>query len=97
MPKTTDLTMLNLAALRENLKKMMRPEILSIFAEFLEVTDDSDGSMLHRFKTISEISEYGGDCQYAQAAKEFFLKDQAEAAAKAINWLYHNWSKTYEE
>ncbi len=97
MPKTTDLTMLNLATLRENLKKMMTPKVLSKLAELLEVTDNPDSSMLERFKTISNASEFGGDCRYAQAAKEFFLQDQAEAAAKAINWLYHNWSKTYEE
>jgi hypothetical protein len=89
--------MLNLATLRENLQKMMKPAILSKFAKFLEVTDNPNGSMLERFKKITETSEYGGDCKYAQMAKEFFLKDQAAEAARAINWLYHNWSKTYEE
>lgn len=97
MPKATDLTMLNLSTLRTNLKKMMRPEILSKFTEFLEVTENSDGSMLERFKRITETSEYAADCKYAVMAKEFFLKDQAEAAAKALCWLYHNWAKTYEE
>jgi hypothetical protein len=97
MPKPTDLTMLNLSTLRENLKKMMKPKILSKFTEFLEVTENHDGAMLERFKRISETSEYATDCKYAQMAKEFFLKDQADAAAKAICWLYHNWSCHYEE
>ena len=89
--------MLNLATLRENLKKMMDPKVLSKFAEYLEVTDDPNGSMLERFKGITETSEYGGDCRYAQLAKEFFLKNQAEECAKAICWLYDNWARFYKE
>jgi hypothetical protein len=89
--------MLNLASLRENLKKMMKPKILSEFAKFLEVTENENGSMLERFKGITESSEHGGDCHYAQLAKEFFLKDQAEACAKAICWLYKNWACHYEQ
>jgi hypothetical protein len=53
--------------------------------------------MLERFKVVTETSEYGGDCKYAQMAKEFFLKDQAEECALALCWLYRNWAKSYKE
>jgi phosphopantetheinyl transferase (holo-ACP synthase) len=96
-PKSTDLTILNLATFRENLKKMMKPEILSHFMRFLECTENNNGSMLERFKLLTETSEYAADCKYAQMAKEFFLKDQAEACAKALCWLYKNWARIYEE
>jgi hypothetical protein len=96
MSKATDLTMLNLATLRKNLKAFMNPKVLSKLAEFLEVSDDPKGSMLERFEAITRTSEYGGDCKYAQMAKTFFLKNQAEDCARAINWLYDNWSKHYK-
>ena len=91
-----DQTMLNLAILRENLQKMMNPDILKEFANFLEATGKNDESILSRYKWFAENGENGVDCRYAVMAKEFFLKDQANGAAKAINWLYHNWSKYYE-
>ena len=96
MPKATDDTMLNLATLRENLRKMMNPEVLKQFADFLEATGTEDSSFLTRYKWFCERGENGADCRYAVMAKEFFLKDQAEGAASAINWLYHNWSKHYQ-
>ena len=96
MPKATDQTMLNLATLRENLRKMMNPKVLREFADFLESTGKNDQSFLNRYKWFIENGENGADCRYAVMAKEFFLKDQAAGAAKAINWLYHNWSKHYE-
>ena len=74
----------------------MNPKVLQEFAAFLEVTGKDDNAMLQRYKWFIEKSENGADCKYAMLAKEFFLKDQAEGAAKAIIWLYHNWAKTYE-
>jgi hypothetical protein len=93
---TTDQTMLNLATFRENLRKMMNPEVLKEFANFLEATGD-DNSLLTRYKWFCEKGENGPNCRYAILAKEFFLKDHAAGAAKAINWLYHNWAKFYEQ
>jgi len=87
-------TMLNLAALHENLKTMMKPEVLTKFTELLESIGSPDGSMLERFKFFLEKN--GSDCRYAAMAKEFFLKDHASGCAKAICWLYHNWAKNYE-
>lgn len=74
----------------------MNPKILSEFAAFLEATGENDSSMIQRFKWFAENSENGADCRYAQMAKEFFLKDQADAAAQAIINLYHSWAKSYE-
>lgn len=96
MPGQKDQVILNLAVFRENLHKMMKPEILQKFAEFLESTGSDNHSMLERYKWFCENSENGPDCRYAGMAKEFFLKDQADGAAKAIIWLYHNWAKSYE-
>ena len=89
-----DTTMLNLASLRTNLQKLMKPEILSKLAELLEVLGKDQGSYLERYQFF--VSKNGTDCRYAMMAKEFFLQDNADGCAKAINWLYHNWSKTYE-
>jgi len=91
-----DHILLNLAKLRENLNKMMKPEILQKFADFLSATGNEDHSMLERYKWFCENSENGPDCKYAAMAKQFFLQDQADGAAKAIIWLYHNWAKSYE-
>ena len=96
MPSATDRVLVNLAALRENLSKLMNPEVLKVFANYLDATGNSDGSMLSRFKWFVENSENGADCKYAAMAKEFFLKDQATECAKAIIWLYKNWAKHYE-
>jgi len=92
-----DQVLLNLATLRENLRKLMNPSILKKFAEFLDATGEEDSSMLQRYKWFVEKSENGADCRYAVLAKEFFLNDQADGAAQAIIWLYHNWAKTYEK
>jgi len=96
MTQATDQTMLNLAIFRENLRRMMNPEVLKQFANFLEATGTEDSSFLTRYKWFCENGENGADCRYAVMAKEFFLKDQASGAASAINWLYHNWSKHYQ-
>ena len=96
MMLTTDKVLVNLAHLRENLVKLMNPEVLKKFADFLEATGNSDGSMLQRFKWFVENSENGADCKYAAMAKDFFLESQAEECAKAIIWLYKNWAKHYE-
>lgn len=96
MTKQRDLTLLNLATFRENLNKMMKPEILHLFAKFLESTANNNNSMLTRFKWFVENSTDGLDCKYAGMAKEFFLKNQAESVAKAIIDLYHKWAKFYE-
>jgi hypothetical protein len=88
--------MLNLATLRENLRKMMNPEILREFANFLEATGSDDNSLLTRYKWFCENGENGANCRYAVLAKEFFLKDHARGAAQAIIWLYENWAKFYK-
>jgi hypothetical protein len=97
MPDVRDQVLLNLAVLRENPKKMMHPEVLRYFADFLTATGEDDNTMLDRFKFFAEHSEHGTDCSYAVAAKQFFLRDQACDAAKAIIWLYHNWAKSYDK
>ncbi len=97
MHNPADRVLLNLATLRENLKKMMNPEVLKEFANFLESTGNDDHSMIQRYKWFIENSENGADCRYAAMAKEFFLKDQADGCAQAIIALYHSWAKSYEK
>ena len=87
--------LLTLATFRENLVRLMRPEVLEHFAKFLDSTGNGDNSMLERYKWFVENSENGSDCRYAKMASEFFLKDQAKGAAEAVVWLYHNWAKHY--
>ena len=90
-----DGTMMNLSVLRENLQKMMDPKVLAKFADLLDSMNNENGSYLDRYRYFA--NKNGSECRYATMAKEFFLKDNAEACAKAINWLYHNWSKFYEK
>jgi hypothetical protein len=97
MPSPTDLTMLNLHALRKNLKRLMNPAVLKKFAELLESTSTADnGSLLDRYEHFARTSEHGPDCKYAQLAKQFFEKDEAAGCAAAIRWLYENWAKNYK-
>lgn len=91
-----DEILLNLSQFRENLKILMKPEVLQKLAEFLEETADQEHSMLEKYKWFVENSQDGLDCKYASAAKEFFLENQAEQAAKAVIWLYENWAKAYK-
>ncbi|RLB98652.1 MAG: hypothetical protein DRH90_21610 [Deltaproteobacteria bacterium] len=88
--------LIKLANLRESLKSFLRPEILKELANFLQATG-GDSSFIARYKWFCENAVDGPDCRYAALSKEFFLKDNAEQTAKAINWLYHAWSKFYEE
>jgi len=97
MPVVKSEVLLNLAVLRENLRRMMNPKVLTQFAAFLEATGEDDSSMLQRYKWFVENGENGRDCKYAILAREFFLKDQADGAAQAIIWLYHNWAKHHEK
>lgn len=87
--------MLNLASLRDNLKLLMNPKVLQGLVDLLEVLGPDDNSLLERYRFF--VEKNGTDCRYAAMSKQFFLDDHAEACAKAINWLYHNWSCSYEE
>jgi hypothetical protein len=88
--------LLELATLRENLKDILRPEVLNKLVDFIEACG-SDNSMLERYKYFCETSEDGPDCRYAAMAKKFFLEDRAKGVAETINWLYENWSRFYKE
>ena len=92
--KTTDRTMMNLADLRENLQHMLKPEVLDKLVDLLGEMNSDNGTLLNRYKYF--VQKNGVDCRYATMAKEFFLNDHAADCAKAINLLYHNWSKNYE-
>lgn len=87
--------LIKLAELREKLQMLMQPEILRELANFLEATG-GDNSFIVRYKWFCENGEKGPDCRYAAMSKNLFLQNDAENVAKAINWLYENWSKHYE-
>ena len=87
--------LIRLAQMREVLQTLMQPEVLQGLADFLEATG-GDNSFIVRYQWFCENAEKGPDCRYAAISKELFLKNEAENVAKAINWLYHSWSKHYE-
>jgi len=88
-------TLLKLAALRESLIEFAKPKVLSKLIDLAEALGTERNSFVKQFKFWSEKN--GEDCRYAAMAKQFFLNDQAKTVAKEINWLYHSWSKHYEE
>lgn len=92
-------TLIELSNLRKSLRQIIQPEILTELANFLEATGGTDNnpSLVEKYDWFCNHSENGPDCRYAAMAKNLFLADEATKTAKAINWLYHNWSKHYEE
>ena len=75
-----------------SLQKMMSPEILAKFADFLESTG-GDNSLIERYEWFAKNSENGTDCRYARMAKDLFIAEHADKTAEAIKWLYENWAK----
>lgn len=92
-----DDTLIVLSRFRKNIKDMMSPQVLEELAKFLEATQYGDASLVERYDWFCNNAENGPDCRYAAMAKNLFLADQAETVAATINWLYHNFSKVYEE
>jgi hypothetical protein len=88
-------SLLRLAALRESLIQFVKPKIFSKLIDLCEALGTDRNSFIQQYKFWLEKN--GPDCRYAAMTKEFFLKDQAKGVAKEINWLYHNFSKYYED
>ena len=84
-----------LVELRNNLKEIMKPEVLKELADLLQVLGTDTGQTYLKQYDFW-IKKNGVDCRYAAMAKEFFLRDQAKGVAKAINSLYSSFSKFYE-
>lgn len=93
--RQTDQSMLNLAVLRDNLNKLLDPEVLQKLVELSESLGTNESDYLERYRFF--INKNGEECRYAHMAKEFFINDHGKSCAQAINNLYHNWSKFYEE
>lgn len=92
-------TLTKLSDLRKSLRQLIQPEILNELANFLEATggNTNSPSLVEKYDWFVHNSENGPDCRYAAMAKNIFLNDEAEETAKSINYLYHNWSKHYED
>ena len=88
-------TLIRLAALRDSLTIITKPEILRNLVDLAQFLGTDHNSFVKQFKFW--VEKNGNDCRYAAMAKEFFLKDQAKDVAKQINYLYHNFSKQYED
>lgn len=88
-------TMNVLFDLRQRLRSLLQPEILSALADLLEATG-GDESNIDKYKVFVAKSTEGEDCRYARIAKELFLKNEAGNVAQSVNWLYENWSKFYQ-
>jgi hypothetical protein len=84
-----------LGKLRDNLKMFMSPNILNKLVGLLEVLGNDRQSFVRQYNFW--IDKNGKDCRYAQIAKDFFEKDQAESIAKSIISLYHSWAINYEK
>ena len=95
MNETENVVLLRLAALRDSLITYANPEFLKKLLDLCEALGTDRNSFVKQFKFWLEKN--GEDCRYAAMAKNFFLADQSEIVAKEINWLYHNWSKFYED
>jgi hypothetical protein len=87
--------LLRIATLREDLKELLKPEVLNKLVDLVEDCGP-ENSMLERYKYFCEHAENGKDCRYAAMAKKFFLEDKADQVAKDIQWLYENWAKFYK-
>lgn len=90
-----DMTIMELAKLRESLRNVLHVQVLKGLTDLLERLGGDKNSFVSQYS--SWIKRNGPDCRYAAYAKEFFLRDQAESVAKSIIWLYHNFAKAYEE
>lgn len=86
--------LIQLAKLRENLKVLMEPKLLSSLAGLLNTLGEDRSSFVKQYKFW--IEKNGKDCRYAAMAKTFFEKDNADNVAKSIIDIYHNWAKYYE-
>jgi hypothetical protein len=86
--------LLVLSNFKEDINRFTDPEVLKKFLDFREALGGERNSFVTQYKYW--IEKNGSDCRYAAMAKNFFLQEQAEKVAAAINWLYHNWSKFYE-
>ena len=95
MHESRNFTLLKIAALRDTLLPFIKPEVLKRIVSLAEALGTDRNSFLKQFKFW--VEKNGEDCRYAAMAKTFFLEDQANSVAKEINWLYHNWSRHYEE
>ena len=91
--------LIKLSHLRKSLRQLIQPEILNELANFLEATggDNNNPSLVEKYEWFCNNAENGPDCRYAAMAKNIFLANEADKTAKAINWLYYNWSRHYEE
>lgn len=87
-------TLLALSKLKETVSNFTNPEVLKKFLDIREALGGDRSSFVDQYKFWTEKN--GADCRYAAMAKNFFLQEQAFKVAAAINWLYHNWSKFYE-
>ena len=95
MDDPRNLTLTKLADLRESLISFAKPRILEKLLDLCEALGTDRNSFVKQFKFW--LDKNGPDCRYANMARQFFIQDQAESVANEINWLYHNWSKYYEE
>jgi hypothetical protein len=86
--------LLVLAEFKEDIVKFTDPEVLKKFLDFREALGGDRDSFVTQYKVW--LQKNGPDCRYAAMCKNFFLKEQAEKVAQAINWLFYNWSRFYE-
>jgi hypothetical protein len=86
--------LLFLSTFKSDIEQFTNPEVLKKFLDLREALGGDRKSFVDQYKFW--IEKNGSDCRYAAMAKNFFLKEQANNVAKAINELYHSWSKFYE-
>lgn len=92
-----DNNLIKLSRLVKELRQLMKSEVLSELAKFLEViSDGQDTSLVEKYDWFCHNSENGSDCRYAKMSREIFLNQYAKKTADTVNWLYHNWSSKYE-
>ena len=90
-----NVTLIRLAKLRDSLISFAKPEIIKGLFGLCDALGTDKNSFVQQFQFW--LNKNGEDCRYLPKIRQFFMEDQAESVAKEINWLYHNWSKYYED
>ena len=68
-----DENLIRLSRLVKQLRDLMRPEVLSNLAKFIESVGDSETTLVEKYDWFCHNSENGSDCRYAKMSRNLFL------------------------
>ena len=92
--KLSDDALININRLRKTLEQLMKPEVLSAFADLLEeIGKGGESSLPAKYEFFSKNSTEGTKCRYSKMAKHYFLEQHGDSVVELIRWLYNNFAK----